>query len=64
MASITPVPSVGLVDVGAQGTPSKVAEHLAMVMITLPTMGKMGLLTMLVALTMVGMTQPVRTSLT
>ena len=57
---VVPVPSVGRADAGAQRVPSEVAEQPTMVAIPLPTTGWMGLLTALVAPTVVGVTQPVR----
>ena len=52
---VMPVPSAGQAGVGAQGTPSKVAEQPTMVATPLPTTGQMGLPTTLVAPTMEGM---------
>ena len=59
---VAPEPSVGQEDTGAQGAPSEVAEQPAMAVIPLPTMGRMGLPTALMALTVVGVTQSVVTS--
>ena len=58
---VVPMPLAGRVDAGAQGTPSEVMEQPAMAAIPLPTMGRMGLPTMLMASNMVGVMQPVRT---
>ena len=55
------MPSAGHVDMGAQGAPSKVAEQSVMAVIPLPMAGQTGLPTALVAPTMAGATQPVRT---
>ena len=51
---VAPMPSVGRVDVGAQGVPSEVVEQPTMAVIPLPTTGRMGLPTALVAPTLVG----------
>ena len=58
---VAPVPSAGQAEAGTQGTPSEVVEQPAMETIPLPTMGRTGLPTALVAPTMAGATQPVRT---
>ena len=54
LPTVALVPSVGQADMGAQRAPSEVTEERAMVVILLPTIGQIGLLTMLVVLTMVG----------
>ena len=58
---VAPVPSVGQVDVGILGVPSKAVEQPVMVAIPLPAVRRIGLLTALVALTMAGGTQSVMT---
>jgi len=57
--TVAHVPWVVWLDVGAQGMPSEVAEQPAMAVIPLPTTGRMGLPTALVAPTVAGVTQPV-----
>ena len=58
---VVPVPSAGWVDTGAQRAPSKITEQPVMAVIPLPTIGRTGLPTTLVALTMAGATQLVMT---
>ena len=58
------MPLVGRANTGAQGVPSEVVEQPVMAAIPLPMMGRMGLPTMLVALTVGGVTQSVITPLT
>jgi len=58
---VAPVPLVGWVDVGVQGAPSEVAEQLVTAAIPLPTAGRTGLPTALVAPTVAGATQLVVT---
>ena len=61
LPTVAPVPSVGRVDAGAQEMPSEVAEPSAMEVILLPMMGRTGLSTALMAPTVAGMTQLIRT---
>ena len=55
LSTVVPMPSARLADMRDQGVPSEVTEQSATVAILLSTMGQMGLLTTLMALTMVGM---------
>ena len=48
---VAPMPLAGWVDMGAQGMPSEVTEQSVMAVIPLPTMGRTGLPTALVMLT-------------
>ena len=61
LPTVLPMPSVGWVDMVAQGVPLEVVEQLAMAVILLPSTGQTGLPAMLVVPTTVGMTQPVVT---
>ena len=56
LPTMAPVPSIGQTEVGAKGVPLEVKEQQAMATIPLPTMGQMGLPTVLVAPTVAGAT--------
>ena len=58
---VAPVPSVGRLDLGVQGTPSEIIEQPAMAAIPLPMTERTRLPTALVAPIVVGMAQPVAT---
>ena len=59
LPTVAPVPSAGWAYAGVQGAPSEATEQPTMAAIPLPTTGRMGLPTALVAPTVAGVTQPV-----
>ena len=61
---VAPMPLAGQAYVGIQGAPLEVVEQPVTAVIPLPTAGRMGLPTVLVAPTVVGAVQPVVTPLT
>ena len=61
---VTPMPLARRMDVGAQGASLEVTKQPVMATIPLSMMGRMRLLTVLMALTVTGATQPIVTPLT